>query len=156
MCRLDIYFSTFILILAACESSFGLAMVFVYFWVRGSVRVDQASLFKSKLMGFHHGEIGIATADSKYVVLRRARLLHAPVTQIRPIHVSFLFSEKAWGGGHAMCLVMAVGVLTAAHPRAGNHRIHADIRDHPSLKSEACVCCLVGTCTLTSLCAVCF
>ena len=34
-------------IIAACESSIGLAIILVYFRVRGSIRIDQASLLKS-------------------------------------------------------------------------------------------------------------
>ena len=40
-------FAIFILIVAACESSVGLAIILVYFRVRGSIRIDQASLLKS-------------------------------------------------------------------------------------------------------------
>ena len=40
-------FALFILTIAACESSIGLAIILVYYRVRGSVRVDQASLLKS-------------------------------------------------------------------------------------------------------------
>ncbi|CAN0460427.1 unnamed protein product, partial [Ascophyllum nodosum] len=40
-------FAIFILIIAACESSIGLAIILVYFRVRGSIRIDQASLLKS-------------------------------------------------------------------------------------------------------------
>nr|YP_011008325.1 NADH dehydrogenase subunit 4L [Scytothamnus australis]WBP70296.1 NADH dehydrogenase subunit 4L [Scytothamnus australis] len=40
-------FAIFILIIAACESSVGLAIILVYFRVRGSIRLDQASLLKS-------------------------------------------------------------------------------------------------------------
>nr|YP_009330414.1 Nad4L [Coccophora langsdorfii]ANS72186.1 Nad4L [Coccophora langsdorfii] len=40
-------FAIFILIVAACESSIGLAIILVYFRVRGSIRIDQASLLKS-------------------------------------------------------------------------------------------------------------
>jgi len=40
-------FALFILTVAACESSIGLAIILVYYRVRGSVRVDQASLLKS-------------------------------------------------------------------------------------------------------------
>lgn len=40
-------FALFILTIAACESSIGLAIILVYYRVRGSVRVDQASLIKS-------------------------------------------------------------------------------------------------------------
>ena len=40
-------FAIFILIIAACESSIGLAIISVYFRVRGSIRIDQASLLKS-------------------------------------------------------------------------------------------------------------
>nr|YP_011007941.1 NADH dehydrogenase subunit 4L [Chorda asiatica]QWK44411.1 NADH dehydrogenase subunit 4L [Chorda asiatica]WBP69772.1 NADH dehydrogenase subunit 4L [Chorda asiatica] len=40
-------FAIFILIIAACETSVGLAIILVYFRVRGSIRIDQASLLKS-------------------------------------------------------------------------------------------------------------
>ncbi|CAM9400110.1 unnamed protein product [Ascophyllum nodosum] len=40
-------FAIFVLIIAACESSIGLAIILVYFRVRGSIRIDQASLLKS-------------------------------------------------------------------------------------------------------------
>nr|YP_011008395.1 NADH dehydrogenase subunit 4L [Syringoderma abyssicola]WBP70366.1 NADH dehydrogenase subunit 4L [Syringoderma abyssicola] len=40
-------FALFILTVAACESSIGLAIILVYYRVRGSIRVDQASLLKS-------------------------------------------------------------------------------------------------------------
>lgn len=40
-------FALFILTVAACESSIGLAIILVYYRVRGSIRVDQASLIKS-------------------------------------------------------------------------------------------------------------
>lgn len=40
-------FALFILTIAACESSIGLAIILVYYRVRGSIRVDQASLLKS-------------------------------------------------------------------------------------------------------------
>nr|YP_011008360.1 NADH dehydrogenase subunit 4L [Sporochnus bolleanus]WBP70331.1 NADH dehydrogenase subunit 4L [Sporochnus bolleanus] len=40
-------FAIFILIIAACESSIGLAIILVYYRVRGSIRIDQASLLKS-------------------------------------------------------------------------------------------------------------
>lgn len=40
-------FAIFILAVAACESSIGLAIILVYYRVRGSIRVDQASLLKS-------------------------------------------------------------------------------------------------------------
>lgn len=40
-------FAIFILVIAACESSIGLAIILVYFRVRGSIRIDQASLLKS-------------------------------------------------------------------------------------------------------------
>jgi len=40
-------FAVFILIIAACESSIGLAIILVYFRVCGSIRIDQASLLKS-------------------------------------------------------------------------------------------------------------
>lgn len=40
-------FAIFILAVAACESSVGLAIILVYYRVRGSIRVDQASLLKS-------------------------------------------------------------------------------------------------------------
>ena len=40
-------FAIFILIIAACESAIGLAIILVYFRVRGSIRLDQASLLKS-------------------------------------------------------------------------------------------------------------
>ncbi len=40
-------FALFILTIAACESSIGLAIILVYYRVRGSIRIDQASLLKS-------------------------------------------------------------------------------------------------------------
>ncbi|CAM9257725.1 unnamed protein product [Discosporangium mesarthrocarpum] len=40
-------FTLFILCIAACESSIGLAIILVYYRVRGSIRIDQASLMKS-------------------------------------------------------------------------------------------------------------
>lgn len=40
-------FALFILTIAACESSIGLAIILVYYRVRGSIRLDQASLLKS-------------------------------------------------------------------------------------------------------------
>ena len=40
-------FAIFILIIAACESAIGLAIILVYFRVRGIIRLDQASLLKS-------------------------------------------------------------------------------------------------------------
>nr|QWK44951.1 NADH dehydrogenase subunit 4L [Protohalopteris sp.] len=40
-------FAVFILAVAACESSVGLAIILVYYRVRGSIRVDQAALLKS-------------------------------------------------------------------------------------------------------------
>lgn len=40
-------FAIFILAVAACESSIGLAIILVYYRVRGNIRVDQASLLKS-------------------------------------------------------------------------------------------------------------
>lgn len=40
-------FAIFILAVAACESSVGLAIILVYYRVRGSIRVDQASLLKT-------------------------------------------------------------------------------------------------------------
>ena len=40
-------FAIYILIIAACESSIGLAIILVYFRVRDSIRIDQASLLKS-------------------------------------------------------------------------------------------------------------
>lgn len=40
-------FAIFILVIAACESSIGLAIILVFFRVRGSIRLDQASLLKS-------------------------------------------------------------------------------------------------------------
>ena len=40
-------FAIFILIIAACESAIGLAIILVYFRVRGSIRLDQAPLLKS-------------------------------------------------------------------------------------------------------------
>lgn len=40
-------FAIFILAVAACESSIGLAIILVYYRVRGNIRIDQASLLKS-------------------------------------------------------------------------------------------------------------
>lgn len=40
-------FALFILTIAACESSIGLAIILVYYRVRGSIRIDHASLLKS-------------------------------------------------------------------------------------------------------------
>nr|QWE50994.1 Nad4L [Phaeophyceae sp.] len=40
-------FAIYILVIAACESSIGLAIILVYFRVKGSIRLDQASLLKS-------------------------------------------------------------------------------------------------------------
>ncbi|CAM9465881.1 unnamed protein product, partial [Sphacelaria rigidula] len=40
------FFAIFILAVAACESSIGLAVILVYYRVRGNIRVDQASLLK--------------------------------------------------------------------------------------------------------------
>ncbi|CAM9118167.1 unnamed protein product [Choristocarpus tenellus] len=40
-------FALFILCIAACESSIGLAIILVYYRVRGSIRIDHASLIKS-------------------------------------------------------------------------------------------------------------
>ena len=41
------FFAKIILVFAACESSIGLAITLIYFRVRGSIRIDQASLLKS-------------------------------------------------------------------------------------------------------------
>nr|YP_011008081.1 NADH dehydrogenase subunit 4L [Dictyotopsis propagulifera]WBP69947.1 NADH dehydrogenase subunit 4L [Dictyotopsis propagulifera] len=40
-------FALFVLTVAACESSIGLAIILIYYRVRGSVRIDQACLLKS-------------------------------------------------------------------------------------------------------------
>ena len=40
-------FSLFIIAIAACESSVGLAIILSYYRVKGSIRIDEASLLKS-------------------------------------------------------------------------------------------------------------
>lgn len=40
-------FSLFIISIAACESSVGLAIILSYYRVKGSIRIDEASLLKS-------------------------------------------------------------------------------------------------------------
>ena len=55
----QIFATVFAFIIAACESSIGLAIIQVYFRVRGSIHTDQAVF---KVISFH-GEIGMFPVD---------------------------------------------------------------------------------------------